>query len=174
LTVYFTSDNHFGHNNILQLGKGRPFDSLSEMEEAMIENWNRVVQKGDRIYHLGDFSFKAKQDHIDSILRKLNGDKFLISGNHDSKAVLKSQHWSQVWQYREISIEGQKIILSHYPFQEWNRSWHGSWHLHGHCHGNLAWTPTIKRLDIGVDCYDFTPVSFEKIKEDMEKMIEWK
>ncbi len=140
----------------------------------MIDNWNAVVQKGDQVYHLGDFSFKAQQSHIDGILQKLNGEKFLISGNHDSKAVLRSRHWSRVWQYREMKIEGQKIILFHYPMREWNGSWRGAWALHGHCHGNLPVDPHLKSIDIGVDCYDFTPVSFEQIKEDMSKKLERK
>lgn len=172
MTVYFTADNHFGHKRILILGKGRPFSSIEEMEETMIKNWNSVVQKGDRIYYLGDFSWSEDQGRIDRILRKLKGEKFLISGNHDSKAVIRSSYWSQVWQYRELKIEGQKIILCHYPFEEWNGSWRNSWHLHGHCHGNLPVRQDLKRLDIGVDCYDFTPISFEHVKSIMSQKLE--
>lgn len=172
MTVYFTSDNHFRHKRILVLGKGRSFNDLSEMEETMIKNWNSIVQKGDIIYHLGDFSWSNEQGRIDRILRRLNGEKFLISGNHDSKAVIRSQHWSRVWSYREIKIEGQKIILFHYPMREWNGSWRGAWALHGHCHGNLADDPYSKTIDIGVDCHNFMPISFEQVKVIMAKKLE--
>ena len=167
MTVFFSADHHFGHKNILHLGRGRPFKNIEEMEETLIENWNNVVQKNDMVYYLGDLAFKTQDKEIERILRTLNGQKILITGNHDAKVIRRSKAWAHVWDYREIKVEGQKIILCHYPFQEWNGAYHGAWQLHGHCHNNLPYAATLKRIDVGVDCHAYSPISFERVKELM-------
>jgi len=170
--IWFSADHHFGHKNILHLGKGRPFKTIEEMEETMIENWNGVVQKNDIVYYLGDFAFKSQDWEVERLLQILNGQKILITGNHDAKVIRRSRTWTHVWDYHEIKIEGQKIVLSHYPFQEWNGSWKGSWHLHGHCHHNLKDDPNLNRIDVGVDGYNYTPISFEQVEEIMSHKLE--
>lgn len=78
--IFFTSDTHFGHTNILQFCN-RPFHSVQEMNEALINNWNNVVRPEDTVYHLGDFAFGGSQLWND-VLSKLNGHIYLILGNH--------------------------------------------------------------------------------------------
>ena len=79
--VFFISDTHFGHGNVIKYSK-RPFSCADEMDEAMIAAWNAVVKPGDRIYHLGDFSFH-RPEKGQKILSRLSGQKFLLAGNHD-------------------------------------------------------------------------------------------
>lgn len=163
--IFFTADTHFFHKNILHLGKGRPFNTIEEMNEILIENWNKVVSKKDIIYHLGDFAFKSQIHEIEGILNRLNGNKILIKGNHDSRIICNSKKWSEVYDYKEIKIDKQKIVLFHYPLREWNGSWKGSFHLYGHCHNNLPDDPKLKSFDVGVDGHNFKPISFEEVKK---------
>lgn len=172
MAIYFTSDNHYFHKNILHLGKGRPFETMEEMHQEMIDRWNSVVNGGDFVYHIGDFAYKGHPKEVESILGQLNGRKYFISGNHDKGNIKKSRHWQKVWEYFELTVGKQRIVLCHYPFEEWNGSWRGSWHLHGHCHGNLPINDTLKRIDVGVDCHNFTPISFEQVEEIMSHKLE--
>ena len=171
MTLFFTADQHFGHKNILTLGKGRPFLSLDEMNQEMIDRWNSVVTNSDMLYYIGDFAYKCKPPRVEEILGKLNGRKYLITGNHDDNITKKSKHWQGVWDYREIKHNKQRIVLSHYPMREWNGSFRGSWMLHGHCHGNLPDDPYLKSIDVGVDSHDFTPISFEQVMEIMSRKL---
>ncbi|NIQ80602.1 MAG: phosphoesterase [Anaerolineae bacterium] len=170
MTAWFTSDTHYGHENIIKHAN-RPFASVQEMDEVMIQRWNSRVKKGDVVYHLGDFSWHKQQSVNELILRRLNGQKFLVHGNHDYKnqAIMKSQSFVQITPYKEIKVEGQKIILFHYACKVWNGSHRGSWQLFGHSHGTLERDYKIKQLDVGVDCWDFYPISFADVAEEMEK-----
>lgn len=172
MQTFFTSDHHFGHKNILTLGKGRPFLSMEEMETELIDRWNSVVSDGDMVYYLGDFAFRSDIRVVDRTLSQLNGRKYLIAGNHDNDEIRKMKSWESVWEYKEIKVKKQKIVLFHYPMREWNGSWRGAWQLHGHCHGNLADDPYLKSIDIGIDCHDYTPISFEQVGEIMSKKLE--
>lgn len=101
MAVWFTADHHFGHARVIELAK-RPFASVEEMDEAMIERWNARVAKGDLIYHIGDFAFT---DHM-PYLSRLNGQKRLILGNHDhSNRVKKAKGWSTVDGLLCVSVE---------------------------------------------------------------------
>ena len=168
-TPFFTSDSHYFHRSILELGDGRPFDSVEEMNEAMIQRWNERVQPNDTIYHLGDFSF-GTQSQNNSVLSRLHGRKFFLWGNHDKPAKIETHWFEQIYDYKEIKVEGQHIVLFHYPVESWHSVGRGSWHLHGHCHGNLADTP-MARMDVGVDTHDFYPWSFEEIAEHMKGRV---
>ena len=81
--VYFTSDTHFGHENIIKWCR-RPYSSVEEMNEKLIENWNSVVGPDDIVFHLGDFAFGGS-GLWKEVLSRLNGKKYLIIGNHDEK-----------------------------------------------------------------------------------------
>mgnify|MGYP000744469284 CR=1 FL=1 len=89
MTVWFTSDSHFNHENIIK-HSGRPFGSLEEMELALTNKWNDCVSRGDLVYHLGDFALSwgnRDSEAIDELLAKLNGTKILVVGNHDRMEV---------------------------------------------------------------------------------------
>lgn len=171
--IYFTSDTHFLHDNIVRFSS-RPFLDASDMETALIETWNSLVLAGDTVYHLGDFaiSYGPKHaDRIDNILSRLNGQKFLIKGNHDRKEVTQNPRWVKVMDYHEIKVDRggihkQRIVMFHYPIRSWNQYHRNAWHLHGHCHGNLP-DPGGKIMDVGVDVHGYRPVSIDEVAEFM-------
>jgi calcineurin-like phosphoesterase family protein len=150
---------------------------MEEMNQAMVDRWNSVVTDKDVVYHLGDFSFAKDQQQTIELLNKLNGSEIhLILGNHDKhmKAWVKEK-FTSCQPYKEIYLpdteaygEKQFIVLIHYAMRVWNKSHRGSWQLYGHSHGSLPDDPHSRNLDVGVDCWDFTPVSYEKIKERMK------
>lgn len=155
--VWFTSDTHFNHAGIFRF---RPwFRDLTDMNETMIARWNECVQPGDRVYHLGDFAL-GDREGATRIFHRLNGQKFLIRGNHE--AIGEKLPWVWVKDYHMLKYRGQKIALCHYAFRTWNCSHHGAWNLHGHSHGTLEDLPTYRQMDVGVDCNGFYPVSFDK------------
>lgn len=160
MTIFFTGDTHFSHAKIIKYCK-RPYSSVQEMDEMLIKNWNDVVTPSDTVYHLGDFAFN---NNPTKYLVRLNGQKFLIKGNHDKKPVQVCHGWQQVTDYKEIKIEGQTIILFHYAMRTWNKASHGSWSLYGHSHGTLLDDPTLLSIDVGVDSHGYHPISFEKVK----------
>ncbi len=166
MNTWFTSDHHFGHHNVLSYCK-RPFESVAEMEEAMVERHNALVARGDQVYFLGDFAF---QDPT-TIVPRLNGQKFLIIGNHDWRWRAKHHacQWAWIRDVELITVAGQAIWLSHYPHRSWPGSSRGSWHLHGHEHGHRYSLPGPAQLtvDVGVDCWEYAPVDLETIRGKM-------
>lgn len=168
-SVYFTSDTHFGHANIIKYSK-RPFKDAREMDEALIANWNMRVRPEDQIYHLGDFGF-GREEYLDKILSRLNGVKYFIRGNHDKAMKGKIlDHFEWTKDYYELNVNGQKMILCHYPMVTWNKARHGSWMLHGHCHHSLDYmNEDTTRLDVGVDGFGYSPISIPQIKNIMDK-----
>lgn len=168
--IWFTSDTHWGHANIVRYD-GRPFTSIEEHDEALIERWNACVQSGDVVYHLGDVAFYKRVEQVEALLARLNGQKHHLYGNHDRDAVCRAKGWASQEHYRELKIDlggerRQKIVLCHYPLMTWNGAHHGSWHLHGHCHGTLR-GPATTRLDVGVPCHGYRPVSIESVQAIM-------
>jgi len=159
--IFFTSDNHYGHSNIIKFAN-RPFSSCDEMDKVMIERWNEVVGPDDSIYHLGDFSFRNPLLYLE----KLNGIKYLIRGNHD-KRVDRTHIGDRKHNFRFIRdlytlrYKGHSITLSHFSMRVWPRSHFNSYHLYGHSHNTLA--PMGKSFDIGVDANDFRPVSIDEV-----------
>ena len=166
--IWFTSDTHFGHANIIKYD-ARPFTSIEEHDEALARNWNACVGKADVIYHLGDFAWHRQVTDVDMLLARLHGTKILIFGNHDEKTVYKSRHWAKVTPYHELTVSGQKICLFHYRMVVWNRSHHGSWALHGHSHGTLPINLKAKTFDVGTMCWGYRPISYEQVAEEMAK-----
>lgn len=171
--IWFTADTHFNHANIVEYSS-RPFRDLEEMTEAIIERWNDCVAAGDTVYHLGDFALSWGKKHaevIDGILRRLRGQKWLITGNHDRDEVTKNPRWCKVTPYYEIKVDRggvhkQRIVMCHYAMKVWNQNHRGSWMLHGHSHGNLAYSGG-KTMDVGVDCHDFRPISIDEVEKEM-------
>ena len=137
MTIYFSSDEHYYHDNVLKYCN-RQFNTVEEMNLYFINSFNNKVTVDDITYHLGDFTFKSKDIAI-NIVEQLNGSHYFIRGNHDSwlKNNIKHKKIFNVKDYEELKIAGQVIILSHYPFFTWNKVRYGSWMLHGHCHSNI-------------------------------------
>lgn len=165
MNIFFTSDHHFYHNNIIEYCN-RPFSSVTEMNAEMISRWNNTVKQSDIVYHLGDFSLGSKE-HVKEILDSLNGRIFFIQGNHDGSWLTNPTIMSKTRVFlgdiKTISISNQKIVLCHYAMRSWDRSHYGVWHLYGHHHGNLA--PHGLSFDVGVDTNNFYPYSFDEVKE---------
>ena len=151
-TVWFTSDHHFSHGNIIKYCN-RPFSSVDDMDNYLIQNWNSYVNKGDTIYHLGDFGFtpnaKSYTIHkLQKICNKLKGNIILIKGNHDTN-VDSIKRFSVVKNYHVIHTHGIRFVLFHYPMRSWQFANKGSIHLFGHCHANM---PNYNlSFDIGID-----------------------
>lgn len=172
MAVFFTADSHFGHANIIKY-TNRPFDSVHDMNKALVANWNHVVSPHDSIYILGDFAFS---NHV-RYASRLNGKKYLILGNHDKRKDVRIAveqgffEWAK--EYHELKLpDSPMIVLCHYSMRVWNKKHHGSYHLFGHSHGNIE--PFERSFDVGVDVWGYTPISLEKVKEviaDLEKDI---
>jgi calcineurin-like phosphoesterase family protein len=162
--VFFASDTHFSHANIIKYCS-RPYADVEEMDEALIANWNARVRPGDRIYHLGDFAFRNHGE----ILARLQGSIHLIRGNHDKGLERWADRFASFQDYKDIKIGDQHVVLLHYAMRVWDRSHHGSFHLYGHSHGNLPEDPGSLSFDVGVDPNGYAPVSFEEVRDRMSR-----
>lgn len=157
------------------------------MDEVLIENWNKLVKPDDIIYELGDFAF-LKLQAMKSLLRRLNGRKRAILGNHDkvirkNKAeLLREGLFESIEDYEELSFGKQRICLFHYPMRSWRGSHHtpGAIALNGHCHNSLL--PLGKSVDVGVDAKFILPgtdvQTMGKKKEDyrplhLDEILAW-
>lgn len=136
------------------------------MDEALIENWNATVPPNGVVYHLGDFSFRGATEAPRQVLSRLNGHIHLIEGNHDHKKVLKFPEWKSVSPLKIIRWQKQKIVLCHYAMRSWDGKHRKSWHLYGHSHGQLM--DRGLATDVGVDAWDYKPVSFSRIRDLMQ------
>lgn len=181
--IFFSSDHHFFHKNVIEY-TNRPFSSVEEMNESMIERHNKVVTPQDIVYFIGDFAFTSDENAVVNILRRLNGEKHFVVGNHDKimfKENIRKQFNSfSTSAHKEIYVSdlearGSKrsITLCHYAMRVWNKSHHGAYHLYGHSHGSLPDDPNSLSFDVGVDSWDYTPISYEQVKEVMSKKT-WK
>ena len=155
------------------LGLKRPFSTIEDMNETIINNFYQVVQPGDQVYFLGDFGWD-KQAVLDFLKKKPRNIHFhFISGNHDKKLfkeyVLKPYVDSFQW-IKDVKINEQKITLCHYMMASWNCSHYNAWHLFGHHHVQPQADRAIgKVMDVCVDLHNFFPISFDQIKEHMDK-----
>jgi calcineurin-like phosphoesterase family protein len=178
--IYFTSDHHFGHKNIIEYAK-RPFANVSEMDEVMFNNWNNTVKKDDLVYYLGDFSFCALSLTKD-VLERLHGEKILIRGNHDKQRnkLVGPKLFKEIHQELSIKLENRKVLLCHYPYypneQELEEAIQNNYDIRylerrpknnggillcGHVHEK--WKIKDKAINVGVDQWDFTPVSEKEL-----------
>jgi calcineurin-like phosphoesterase family protein len=166
MSIYFTSDLHLGHKKIIQLSK-RPFNTLEEMDVALINNWNSVVTPDDTIYDLGDTYFGNPKRYAG----RLNGKIVRIKGSHDhdlkegtAPRMLVIKPEGLVDEYGDQRY----ITLCHYAMRSWERSHYASWHLYGHHHGMLE--PYGLSFDVGVDCWNYYPVSLEQVAKKMSTL----
>lgn len=168
MNIFFTSDNHFYHTNIIKYCN-RPFKTVEEMNLTMIHKWNERVKVGDLVFHLGDFCLKhapsespdAPKDAFEIIRPQLNGDIILLNGNHDSRNGVKSIIESLI-----IDYGGKRIFLTHDPHYAKEDFY---WNFTGHCHGNEG---TFRKLgkksyiiDLSVDCWNFYPANINDINQ---------
>jgi calcineurin-like phosphoesterase family protein len=160
MTVFFTSDTHFGHGGALGLYK-RPFPSVAAMNKALVERWNQTVGPSDEVWHLGDFAIRQPGAAVAQLLGCLRGRKHLVWGNNDPPATIELPSWESVQPYGEITLDGISLVLCHYPFRSWRGMAKGWVNLHGHCHGRLK--PQPRQFDVGVDVWDFRPVTLSEI-----------
>lgn len=172
-SLFFTSDTHFNHRNIIDYSN-RPFDSVEEMNETLIANWNKTVKKDSLVFHLGDFAM-GRRSEVPGFLEQLNGRIILIPGNHDSPQTIEL--FADKFDYlplptMEIYVDGQKVFMSHYSHRIWNKSHKDAWHLWGHSHGTAE--DYGLSFDVGIDALamnhqiDYRPISFAEVRGLME------
>jgi calcineurin-like phosphoesterase family protein len=156
MTDFITSDIHFGHKNIMSfcpITRARYKNDVDFMNEEIIREWNQVVTPRDHTYILGDVAFCNVETAV-KFMKRLNGSKTLIIGNHDKK-LIKHREFQDCfidWQdYYSINVNGTKVIMFHYPISEWDQMHRGSVHLHGHVHGGPNSLEGSRALDVGMD-----------------------
>lgn len=165
--TWFTSDLHFFHRNILKYcAESRPYQTVNEMNTAIVENWNSKISESDSVWILGDVSFGPVDPTVE-ILNQLKGKKYLIIGNHDKK-LLKIQSFRDCFvaidNYVEFRYNHTLVCMMHFPIESWNEKNSGSFMLHGHSHGNPIHTKG-KILDVGVDTNKLMPYNLTDVCE---------
>ena len=182
--IFFTSDLHFGHENVIRFDN-RPFNTVEEMDEEMIKRWNAKVGKGDIVYVLGDFIWKAVTNEAVSIIRRLNGQIILIKGNHDrflhnaaaKKALAGIKDYDDICVTLEDGTT-RRCILSHYFIPFYNGHRYQAIHLHGHSHFTEESVEEVrittelnekgydlKIYNVGCMYWNYTPVTLDEILE---------
>ena len=170
--VFLVSDTHFGHAGVCRfvrndgVTKLRPWDNPDEMDEFMVEAWNERVRPTDKVYHLGDVVINRKSL---GIMRRLNGDKVLIRGNHDIfRDTDYREHFRELRAYHVMN----GMILSHIPIHSESLGRFGV-NIHGHLHANRVMLPGFNGkitdiVDVRYHCVcveqtDFAPILFEDV-----------
>lgn len=172
--VFFTSDTHFCHANIIQFCN-RPFQDIVQMNRTLIDNWNRMIGKDDVVFHLGDFAFGGIMTW-NRILDRLNGRITLIVGNHDIKNMRPAimERFEDVAFEMYVEIDEQRIVLNHNPFLCYGGSYDNVWQLFGHVHTRRNYNGRDKerlpmlfptQYDVGVDNNNYSPISFTQVKD---------
>ena len=175
--VYFTSDTHFNHSNIIKFCD-RPFKDIEDMNNSIICNWNSKVPIDGLIFILGDFAWGGFPVW-EKLVSQLNGRKILIKGNHDMRQNLQNdERLNRMFEYvcnqLLINIEGRNIYLNHYPFLCYSGTYsqEPTYQLFGHVHTHQNSTgkddERLKNLfpyqyDVGVDNNNFTPISWTEV-----------
>jgi len=176
-SVFLVSDTHFGHVGVCRFTRNdgvtklRPWDNADEMDEAMVTAWNERVRPTDKVYHLGDVVINRKAL---GIMRRLNGDKVLIRGNHDIfKDTDYREHFRELRAYHVMN----GMILSHIPIHSESLGRFGT-NIHGHLHANRVMLPGFNGkitdiVDVRYHCVcveqtDFAPILFEDVIKRIE------
>lgn len=131
------------------------------MNRRLVELWNGRVKAGDTVYHLGDFAAGGDARFALEIFQALNGNKHLIRGNHDHSGRMRKLLWGSVHALHTIHVGDTTVVLCHYALRVWDRAHYGALHLYGHSHGNLP--GDTQSCDVGVDCFDYQPVTLDEI-----------
>ena len=181
--IYFTSDTHFFHKQVINFDN-RPFKDLEEMQETMIQLWNNTVSKNDIVYHLGDFAFSSPAKWK-PIVKRLNGSINLIRGNHDIQNVATLRRlvidgeplFNDVGDIEYLTLGGIPLILCHYGYEDYDGRYSsrspmdcGNWLLHGHTHRPSE--PDKRMINVGCMNWNYTPVSWVEIAGIIRKQEE--
>ena len=163
MTVFLTADTHFSHQGVCNflapdgVNKLRPWDNAKEMDEALVENWNKVVGPKDKVYHLGDVAIARRGLKI---LKRLNGTKILIKGNHD---IFRIEEYLEY--FKDVRACGKKgdYVLSHVPMHpDCLSRFKGNIHGHLHAYNVLQNNELDKRyVCVSVEQTDFAPIAWE-------------
>lgn len=183
--VFFTSDLHFRHGNIIKYCN-RPFETVQEQTEKLIENWNKTVPDTATVFILGDFAFASKNQWR-GILNQLTGKKYLILGNHDRHNDIPEEMFEGICDLATVVIkikehEYKTFILSHRPILCWEGSDSGTIMLNGHIHsgpnieltGDTLMYQFLKDKlcwDVGVDNNNYKPISVEEVLEKIKNKV---
>lgn len=182
--IYFTSDPHYGHTNIVKgisnwsdISGCRDFETLEAHNSTIVDSINSIVKAGDTLYCLGDWAFGGSHN-IGTFRDRLNCRTIhLILGNHDHHIENGAQVglFTSVKYVDQLSLKTDaqtgfmgktKFFLSHYSHQVWNNSHHGAIHLFGHSHGSIKGIG--RSMDVGVDTHDFYPYHLDEILDIMK------
>lgn len=171
MRTFITSDLHFGHTNIMKFcpqSRARFRNDVNYMNEAMVTEWNTIVQPEDLVYILGDVAFLPAQKATE-YMRRCNGRKILVQGNHDRKLLNDPSFcrcFEEVHHYLDINYNGHKICMFHYPIAEWDQMHRGALHFHGHLHGGVSGLEEFRARDMGMDATGFIVVEMERAIND--------
>jgi calcineurin-like phosphoesterase family protein len=170
MSIFFTADEHHGHENIIRFCK-RPFSGIEEMTEKLVTNHNEVVKPGDHVFHLGDMFWRTfGLDPALKLMARLNGRHFYIYGNHCElfrhKELRDCFEWCK--DVDNLKVQGYpNIWLSHYAHRVWNGSHRGAYHVYGHTHNVLPEGDYLS-TDVGVDAQNFYPISLEDLDKKLK------
>ena len=182
--MFFTSDTHFCHSNIIKYCK-RPFANIAENDEEIIRRWNEKVPEDGIVFHLGDVAF-GDPERVDNILERLNGTIYLVIGNHDWRRVVNNHKWrfEMMTQQINMKIGKRHIILNHYPMLAFSGAWRGedaTYQLFGHVHTSPYTDEGLdqqrmkylftSQYDVGVDNNNFTPVSWKEVDQIIDNQM---
>lgn len=184
MNIFLVSDTHFSHRGIVKflradgVTKERPWDTIEEMDEALVKNWNSVVKPKDKVYHMGDVCINRSALPI---IGRLNGEKRLIKGNHDN---FRAEEYLKYFTDIRGTHTLDDFILSHIPLHPTyvKERWKGN--IHGHLHSGRVTKPKTDWIGDGWNTYDvidprylcvsveqtnFTPISLEEAKKRFEE-----
>ena len=167
MKTWVTSDLHFGHKNIMNFcpeTRARFNNDVTYMNNAMAEEWNHKVQPEDTVYILGDVAFMSGSD-AGRMVKRLNGKKILIQGNHDKKTLKDATFFNafeEVHNYLFVNYDKHKIVMFHYPIAEWDQMHRGALHFYGHLHGGKSGLEKYRALDVGMDSTGEIVISMER------------
>jgi len=164
---FFASDYHFKHPNVI-IYDNRPFIDINHMADVIIEKHNSVVGPNDDFYFLGDFCFDRKS--IGQYIRRMNGNKFFIKGNHDRSrdiAIWTNNGVNYLGEQCKIVIEEIEIVLNHFSMRVWDKHHRGAIHLFGHSHGSLDKFPNGRSMDVFIGNNDYYPYELTDIMKIM-------
>jgi calcineurin-like phosphoesterase family protein len=187
MTIWFTADWHLFHANVIQYG-GRPCADVREMHDMLLARHNERVAHDDTVYVIGDAAFGTGK-YVVELLKRFNGRKHLIEGNHDRQNKMSAAARAEIWESVNLALEitvqdpdawqrRRRITLCHYAWVSWREKQRGAYMLHGHSHGkfhNRVECPHCQkqvfgecaRLDVGVDVHNYAPLSYDNVKAIM-------